>query len=387
MSVSHATQAPVEATESKLGVIDVDFHPMPLPTDPQVADHLPRRWQDYIARYGLGAMGGGVAPSQREFTHRLDAVDSLGRVGLDPHLAVQQVLDPFDMSAVVLTCPQTYIITNGGANMPDEMGRALFSAYNDALATTWCGADPRFRASISIARDVGGSVAEIARCKEGPDKDKFVQVLISPAGQDPLGKQRYWPLFEACVEYDIPLGFHVPGTGRFPTGAGRQNFYAETHSAFGALPLGMVPSLIFEGVFDRFPTLKIAILEMGWDWVAPFSWKLDAIYETLRDEVGHLERKPSEYLLDHFWFSTQPLEEPEHPDQLDDVFRIFEESGFGDKLMFSSDWPHWDYDSPYESVPESFPEDRRRKMLGQNASALYKLPLLPGHGLPNPAAL
>ncbi|WP_111766397.1 amidohydrolase family protein [Nakamurella deserti] len=371
------------ASHRRLGVIDVDFHPMPVPTDPQVADHLPQRWRDHIARYGLGSFGGGVSPAQREFTHRLDAVDVNGRVGVDPALAVEQVVDLYDMSAVVLTCPQTYIITSGGVNMPHQLATALYRAYNDALAHTWCGYDDRFRASITVARDIPGGEREIERCMT-EHGDKFVQVLMSPSGADPIGRRRYWPIFEACEAYDIPLGFHVPGMGRQPTGAGRQSFYGEMHAAFSVLPLSMVPSLIFEGVFDRFPRLKIAALELGWDWVVPFSWRLDAVYDKHRADLPHLSRRPSEYLREHFWFSTQPLEEPERPDMTEGVFRLFEEAGFADRLMFSSDYPHWDFDSPYESVPEHFPEDRRRRILGENASALYRLPLKPGHGLPSP---
>lgn len=384
MSATDLAQAPQSTTAEvgkKLGVIDVDFHPMPLPTDPQVAQHLPERWKNYIDRYGLGSFGGGVTPSQREFTHRLDAVDENGRVGVDPALAVEQVLDLYDMSAVVLTCPQTYIVTSGGLNMPHEMATSLYRAYNNALATTWCGHDDRFRASITVARDLPGAEREIERCMT-EHGDKFVQVLMSPTGTDPLGKRRYWPIFEACEAYDIPLGFHVPGMGRQPSGAGRQNFYGEMHASFAALPISMVPSLIFEGVFDQFPKLKIAALELGWDWVVPFSWRLDAVYEKHRADLPHLSRKPSEYLQEHFWFSTQPIEEPERPEWTESVFRMFEDAGFADRLMFSSDYPHWDFDSPYESVPEHFPEDRRRRILGENASRLYKLPLLDGHGLP-----
>lgn len=381
MTLTDPRPAQAGAAE-RLGIIDTDFHPMPLPTDAQVAEHLPQRWQDYIARYGLGGFGGGVAPSQREFTHRLDALDAHGRVGVDPHLAVEQVLDPFDMSAVVLTCPQTYIITSGGANMPHDCATAIYRAYNDALAHTWVGADARFRASITLPRDLAGAEQEIVRCKEGPNGDAYVQVLMSPAGQEPLGRQRYWPIFEACEHYDIPLAFHVPGMGRQPTGAGRQNFYAEMHAAFAVLPISMVPSLVFEGVFERFPKLKIALLELGWDWAVPYSWRLDATYDKLRDEVPHLTRRPSEYLREHFWFSTQPIEEPERLEEIPRVYAMFEESGFADRLMFSSDYPHWDFDSPYESVPETFPLDRRRRMLGENASRLYGIDLLPGHGIP-----
>lgn len=370
-----------DLTEARLGVIDVDFHPMPVPSDPQVAEHLPQKWKSYIERYGLGSFGGGVAPSQREFTHRLDAVDEDGRVGVDPALAIEQVVDLYDMSAVVLTCPQAYIVTSGGVNMPHEMATSIYRAYNNALANTWCGHDDRFRASITVARDLPGAEREIERCMSEYG-DKFVQVLMSPTGADPIGRRRYWPVFEACEAYDIPLGFHVPGMGRQPSGAGHQNFYGEMHASFAVLPLSMVSSLIFEGVFEHFPKLKIAALELGWDWVVPFGWRLDAVYEKHRSDLPHLSRKPSEYLREHFWFSTQPLEEPERPEWTEDVFRMFEDAGLGDRLMFSSDYPHWDFDSPYESVPEHFPEARRRRMLGENASRLYKLPLHEGHGLP-----
>lgn len=146
--------------------------------------------------------------------------------------------------------------------------------------------------------------------------------------------------------------------------------------------MSMLPSLIFNGVFDRFPRLKLALLELGWDWVIPYCWRLDATWGKLRDEVPHIERPPSDYIREHCWFSTQPIEEPEFPEDTDDVFELFEQAGFADRLMFSSDYPHWDFDSPHESVPETFPEDRRRRILGENASKLYGISLKPGTGIP-----
>jgi hypothetical protein len=61
---------------------------------------------------------------------------------------------------------------------------------------------------------------------------------------------------------------------------------------------------------------------------------------------------------------------------------MFDRAGYADRLMFSSDYPHWDFDSPYESVPRTFPADRRRRILGENASRLYGLALRPGSGIP-----
>jgi uncharacterized protein len=382
MPTLNALEAQPAAVDEKLAIIDVDFHPMPFPTDPQVAVHLPKRWLDYIIRYGLGGRGGGGSPPSRKYTHRLDAEDQNGRVGIDPLQACAQVVDPFDMSAVVLTCPQAYNSIANGVNLPDDLVTAWFRAYNDALAYTWCAADPRFRASISLSADQPDAAAEIQRCKEGEYGDRFVQVLVSPAGQQPLGRKRYWDIFEACQHYDIPLGFHVSGMGRQQTGAGNVNYYSEMHAGFAALPMSMLASFVFNGVFDRFPRLKLALLELGWDWVLPYCWRLDATWNKLHDEVSHLNRLPSEYLREHCWFSTQPIEEPERPEDTDAVFEMFERAGFKDRLMFSSDYPHWDFDSPYESVPESFPIDRRRRILGENASKLYGLALRPDSGIP-----
>jgi hypothetical protein len=106
---------------------------------------------------------GAFAPAQREFTHRLDAAKD-GRVGVDPHWAREQVLDPFEMSAVILTCPQSYILNSGG-NMPVALSMELARAFNDALAHTWMAADPRYHAAIVLPRDVPDIAGEIRRCK------------------------------------------------------------------------------------------------------------------------------------------------------------------------------------------------------------------------------
>jgi predicted TIM-barrel fold metal-dependent hydrolase len=132
--------------------------------------------------------------------------------------------------------------------------------------------------------------------------------------------------------------------------------------------------MIFEGVFDRFPKTKVVLTELGWSWAAPFAGRLDASWRVLRDEVADLERKPSEYMRDHFWFTTQPMEEPEQPEWFEGVYAQFERVGFGGKLMYSSDYPHWDFDSPDDALPAWLPEDLRRRILAGNAHELYGIP-------------
>jgi predicted TIM-barrel fold metal-dependent hydrolase len=145
--------------------------------------------------------------------------------------------------------------------------------------------------------------------------------------------------------------------------------------------------MIFEGVFDRFPTLKVALVELGWSFAPTLAWRMDSVFDRLRDEVSHLKRRPSEYMRDHFWYATQPAEEPERPEYLDGVYRMFEESGFERQLMYSSDYPHWDFDAPTELMSPHHPMERRRRVLGENASRLYGIPLKPNSGiLANPHA-
>jgi hypothetical protein len=74
---------------------------------------------------------------------------------------------------------------------------------------------------------------------------------------------------------------------------------------------------------------------------------------------------------DHFWFTTQPMEEPEHPGQFNASLEQLNALGLEDHLLFSSDYPHWDYDAPESAFPKELPEEVRRRILATNAADLY----------------
>ena len=85
---------------------------------------------------------------------------------------------------------------------------------------------------------------------------------------------------------------------------------------------------------------------------------MDKHFERMRAEVPHLKRPPSEYVREHFWFATQPIEEPEQPQHLAELIDWI---GW-DRMLFSTDYPHWDFDDPrlvFDKIKLS--ESRRRR--------------------------
>lgn len=363
---------------SRIPIIDADVHTTVFATDEGVKKRLPARWRDYLSTFGLRRLVDGDRPRQRPMAARTDSWTPSGSLpGTDPTFVREQLLDRYDLSGAVLNDIIGFS-ASGGRSYPDEFGVALSRAFNDYRAETWLAADPRWYGSLNLAYEVRGAEKEIERCRESTFGERWVQLLMAPDNEKPAGNQKYWPIYEACEHYGIAVAFHVLGSRR-TTGTGTPNYYFEEHTQFADLNFPLVASLIFEGVFERFPRLRIGMIELGWSWVVPFAWRLDHTYEILRAELPSLARKPSAYLAEHFWFSTQPMEEPERLEWFDDVYQLFEDT-MGDRLMYSSDYPHWDFDEP-ALLPATLPMAARRKILGENASRLYGIPLRTDSGL------
>ena len=91
------------------------------------------------------------------------------------------------------------------------------------------------------------------------------------------------------------------------------------------------------------------------------------VWKSLRAETPHLKQLPSEYLKQHVWWTTQPMEEPDPRTHLLDTFKWM---GW-DRLLFATDYPHWDFDDPSLALPLPIPEAERRAFFHDNAHTLY----------------
>lgn len=367
MSLSTTTQdATPSAPRVDELIIDTDTHNFPMPAD--VMPYMAAKWARYLATFGFRTVGEFGIPRARLNASRGDAWSPSGKPpGNDPDFFAEQLLDKYDIDAAILNNSVMYFSGMMGGNQPYELTANFMAGANEWVAAEWLPLDDRFFSSISVAvEDPGATVAEIERWGA---EDRFVHVGLPFTLRNPLGTPKYREMIEAAVHFDLPLALH-PGNAPHPlTGSGWPSFYFEDHMCRPAPVVAQIVSLISEGVFDRYPTLKIVIQEGGWSWVRPFLWRLDSTWRQLRDEEPYgLERKPSEYVEAHFWFTSQPMEEPEGKGQFQQSLEVF---GLADRLMYSSDYPHWDFDPPDLALPRSLSPEQRERILGLTAAKLY----------------
>ncbi len=352
----------------RLAIMDCDIHPA-FRSPAELHPFLPARWREHLTTFGEHVRHGltGQLPYPRMMAGgmRMDSFPQQGPPGSDLDLMRAQHLDANGVELGMLMP-----LSRAGMEERNlDFAAALARAVNDWQLDHWVRREPRLRAGIVVPQeDSVFAVEEIERRASDP---AFVQILLSPRSGDPLGHRRYWPIFAAAERARRPIGLHVQGYsgGHASTGSGWPTYYMQEHYAMVGNMQAVMASLVFEGVFERFPGLKIVLIEGGFAWVPALTWRMDKHWERMRKETPHVKRPPSEYVREHFWFTTQPIEEPENAA---DLAEIMEWVGY-DRLMFSTDYPHWDFDDPHRAFKIQLSEQQRAGMFRDNAKALYAL--------------
>jgi hypothetical protein len=199
-----------------------------------------------------------------------------------------------------------------------------------------------------------------------------VQIQFSGRPQEPMGRRKYWPIYEAAAKHDLHIMSHAFGSYGNPiTGTGWASFYLEDHVGPAQAMQANIVSLVTEGVFEHFPDLKLVSVENGFGWIPSLMWRMDSAWSLLKSEVPHLKRLPSEYVREHVWLTTQPVEEPHKPQQFLQLMEHF--GDMVDHILFASDYPHWDSDDPDFAVPNFLPDDVKQKIYADNGRKLYGL--------------
>jgi hypothetical protein len=272
-----------------------------------------------------------------------------------------QVFDRWGASLAICNCLYgVQLVLN------EDMARAFTRALNDWIVKEWLDRDPRLRASIVVSlQNVEFAVDEIERCARDP---RFVQVLVLAMGEVPLGRRHFWPVYAAAERHGLPIGIHAGSAYRHPvTSLGWPTYYIEDYAAQAQGFQSQVTSLICEGVLAKHPGLKVVLIESGVTWVPAFLWRMSKFWRGLRTEIPWVDRSPLEIFRDHFRLTVQPFDAPDSPDI---VCRIIDHLGSDELLLFSSDYPHWQFDGD-DFLPAGIPAELTHKIMLDNPRATY----------------
>jgi uncharacterized protein len=357
------------ATGQKLAIADCDIHPVIRSPQESLYPYLSKRWQHHLETYGISQRvafqnGAPPYPKGQPNAARRDAYPPGGKPGTDVAFMRQQHLDANNVQFGV--CNPLMPSGQGLANA--QLSAALTHATNEWQKHALVAVEPRLRASIVVPyEDTVASVKEIDL--RAGDSD-FVQVLLLSRTAEPLGQQRYRPIFEAAVRAGLPVAIHAFGYGGGPiTSSGWPSYYIEEMVGHAQNSQALLTSLVTEGVFEHFPTLRVILVEAGFAWLPTLAWRLDKHWQRMRDETPDLKRLPSEYIRQQVWLTTQPMEEPETREHLLDTMEWI---GW-DRLLYASDYPHWDFDDPSHVLPLRLSDEQRRGFFLENAKKVYGL--------------
>lgn len=349
---------------TSIPIIDCDIHNA-MPSDETLLKYLPERWHRHHKTTGRRGHMGSHYPRAVPYAARLDSWPPSGLApGADLAFMQKQLLDYWDLEYGILNC-----LFGAGGELNLEYGAALAQAVNDWQIAEWTDPEPRLKASLVVPYEDGDlAAAEIDRIGDHPG---FVQALLLARTREPLGHRKYWKLYEAAVRHDLPIGIHFGGAGGGPiTGAGWPSHYIEDHGGMPQAFQSQVVSLVCSGVFERFPDLKVVLIEGGFAWLPPLMWRLDRQWRRLGEETPCLKHPPSLYIRKHIWLTTQPMEEPPQHTYFE---QLLEHLDMDDRLMFATDYPHWDFDAPDRAFPVELGPERKRPIMAENARALYRL--------------
>lgn len=364
-------------------VIDADGHILE-PVDiwenymePKYRDRAPRMFMDTDGKErlnvdgkiiggprGLGRLGGiglrdGRVPEDLKYEE--------GRKGgFDPHERIKDLdLDGIDAAFLYPSIG----LFSGAIDDPD-LARAMCRAYNRWL-NDYCSPYPDrlFPVAMLPMQSIDYAIEEMkfARHELGM-RGGFLRP--NPYNGRMAGHRDYDPFWQTAQDLDFCIGFHEGGASGMPTvGVDRFESRGAKHIISHTMEMMLVAmSVIWDGVCDRFPNIRIAFLESGGGWIAPWLDRMDRHFDDKGFNDSGLSMRPSELFQRNCWISFEPVE---------GSLNVLADYIGPNKILWATDYPHPDGFFPgaprmISDRPE-LSDDAKRGVLAGGAMALYGL--------------
>jgi predicted TIM-barrel fold metal-dependent hydrolase len=343
-------------------VIDCDVHAH-VPSIDALVPWLDPHWREVATTTQFRGPTDTAYPPSAPSSLRPDLAGAAGVASSVDDLRAH-ALDPWDVETAILHCSYgTEAVKNPDAAV------ALARAVNAWLVAEWLEREPRLRGSIVVPGLVPQDAADtVDRAAEHPG---FVQVTLPVRSVAPYGHRLWWPLLDAVTRHDLVLALQFGGApGHPPTSVGWPTTYLEEYVDMASAFQAQLMSLVSEGAFDRFPTLRVICVESGFAWLPSLLWRFDRLWRGLRREIPWTRRRPSAYIREHVRLTTQPFDAPS---DAPGFARVIDQLGSHELLCFATDYPHWQADTAAEAMPPLADGPALRAIMSENARTLYRL--------------
>jgi predicted TIM-barrel fold metal-dependent hydrolase len=293
-----------------------------------------------------------------------------------------QMMDATGIAAQIL---YPNILGFGGQHavkVDGELRLASVEIFNDAMAEIQSESGQRiFPMAMLPWWDVELSVEEIERVHAmglkgvNINSDPHTFTRVDGSKLPDLGREYWYPMWEACQAFDMPVNFHIGASEQSMDWLGSQGWpglHFDMRAALGGAMLfinngRVMGNLILSGLLDRYPKLKFVSVESGIGWVPFLLEAIDWEYQETATNVQNLKRLPSEYFKSNFyacfWFERRDLSRQIKAVGVDNVF-------------FETDFPHPVCLYPIDDVDKAMSgltEDEKVRVLSGNAAKVYQI--------------
>jgi uncharacterized protein len=371
--LAHAAKQARERGYQNFPIIDVDSHHFETESFSEIVKYIddPVLRQlleaSSIAGYrGVGALPAGLGYQDYGGRIMREPLRKLEHTEPKPHRDVtltRRWMDSMGVDiAILFPTPMLHL----GLHPQVEVEVALSNAYNRWLVEHVLAGEPRIRSMLYLPFNDPAATYRVV--KEFTGKPGVVGFMVTSNRYRPVHHNDYMKTYALLEEANMPLAFHGAYNWNDQSLMMVNRFISAHALGFVWHNLVHLTNWVINGIPERFPKLKVLWIESGLAWLPFIMQRLDNEYMMRTADAPELKRLPSEYIRE-MYYTNQPMEKTGDMALLETTFRVIKAET---QLLYSSDYPHWDFDLP--SVIYDLPflnEVQKRQILGGNALRVF----------------
>ena len=338
--------------------IDCDIHPAVGGTRTTLLPYLDDHWKEQVVSRAIDGLDLNSYPPNMPFSGRADwRPDDGGKPGSDLAMVQRGAFDQLGASHAICN-----VRLRRAGGVRSLYGRRLLQGDQRLDRGRMAG---KGSAAARLDRGADAGAGSRDRGNRAPRRRQPLRLRAGAgAGRDPArqpalsGRSGRRPRNTSCRSRSTPAA----RTARAPSSIGWPSYRYEYYLAEAQAFQAQILSLVYEGVFGKFPDLKVVLMESGVSWLPAFMWRANKTWRGVRVEVPWVEREPASIIRDHFRVTMQPFDGP--PDAAG-VADVIEQIGSDKMFLFASDYPHWQFDGD-DPMPPHLPASIVARMCADN---------------------